>query len=327
MLVVLLWVFGGVPIDFSLFEAEPNCETSDHALVEAAMAGDSRAIATLLDLGFDAEGSDREGLHPLECAVAAGHQPSVELLLAAGADPVNALWSAAHHGRADLMEDLLAAGADPDHPEPDGALPLLEALGGGHEATVMVLLDGGADATVRQQAPIRKAAARHSPELVSALLDRGADPTVAIPVASGRADTEVLTILLRRGGDPPPEVLAYAAAPAVPLLIAEGVEVDGLIDAQVLHTELLGGCLLAYSDETCPPELLGPGWDTLPEMVMPLHVAVLRDDEEVVAALLAAGANPEGSSEVTPTPVELAVQLDRPQLVELLVAAGARSPG
>lgn len=56
----------------------------------------------------------------------------------------------------------------------------------------------------------------------------------------------------------------------------------------------------------------------------PLHVAVHRRDFEEVAALLAAGADPNARGELGYTPLLIAVSNDLPAIVRLLLQSGAR---
>lgn len=77
--------------------------------MEATASGRTGEVRRLLDLGADANQTDREGRSALMIAAGRGDQNLVDLLLAAGADPAltdRQGWSAADHARSAGHEAL-----------------------------------------------------------------------------------------------------------------------------------------------------------------------------------------------------------------------------
>ena len=132
------------------------------------------------------------------------------------------LVRAARSGEVEELRALLADGADPNRREGvNDWTPLRHALHKGQNAAVLVLLDGGARAGGPDGAEaLRMAAGYGNAAMVSALLDRGADPHLAsggsgglmIDAVGGRSDidyrwsgceghTEAVRLLLSRAPD------------------------------------------------------------------------------------------------------------------------------
>jgi uncharacterized protein len=120
------------------------------ALALAAFFGGAETVETLLDLGVDPDGDDRNRLHvrPLHAAAAAHDRESLRLLLDHGADPnarqqggFTALHAAAHANDATMAALLLAHGADPSLTTDEGedAAAIAERQG----ATSVAALLGG----------------------------------------------------------------------------------------------------------------------------------------------------------------------------------------
>lgn len=127
--------------------------------------------------------SSRHGELPV-IAYAAAHRPDAEmifpLLIERGAEARDALPVSAHLGKSRIVDWLLARGVDPDHGD-----ALVLAAEARRARMVMTLLDAGADPS-RMAAPgpwlghleqtALHHAARHAvPELLTALLEAGAD--------------------------------------------------------------------------------------------------------------------------------------------------------
>ena len=147
---------------------------------------------------FDTEHLEHPGeVAPLVRAVGAGHKLVALLLLEAGADPNEALDTAAETGRADLVRLLLAHGAklavNPDAPKIPSAIS--KAAHGGHVAALDLLLDAGADKTPGAAAEaLRIAIGRGEADVIRRLASRGVD-------LNGR-DEQARTPLLAALNDP-----------------------------------------------------------------------------------------------------------------------------
>lgn len=160
-------------------------------LVRAAEDGDVAVVAQLLDAGVEVDAPSVGGRTALDLAVHAGHDETVRVLLAAGADPrqkaggygeLTPLCLAAMYGHTAVVGVLLDAGA------PTGAqgrlryVPLvLAATTGehGHPDTVDLLLRHGADinGAMKDKTPLEWAATFGQVQMVHQLLARGATPT------------------------------------------------------------------------------------------------------------------------------------------------------
>ena len=121
-------------------------------LMEAAAAGDTRALLKALLQGADVDGQDTFGKTAMINAAWRGRSEILRILLDHGADlevgdnrrrtPV--MWSAIN-GHADVIDELLVAGAEPDIPDDEGLTPLMRAASNGHKKIVERLIVAGAD--------------------------------------------------------------------------------------------------------------------------------------------------------------------------------------
>jgi hypothetical protein len=128
-----------------------------------------------------------EGKTPLMVASMKGHVEVVRLLIDKGAaidehtSGTTALWYACHHGRLPVVRLLVERGADPA----GRSTPLIAASAEGHVEVVRVLLSyPRAQATInhrgsRGQTALWRTCYGGHPAVVSALLEGGADPTIA----------------------------------------------------------------------------------------------------------------------------------------------------
>jgi uncharacterized protein len=164
-------------------------------LVEAALAGDAEAVASLLEVGLSPD-SRVAGSTALYTAVVQGETEVVTLLLEAGADPNlrsgdqtegTPLCAAACHGHEELVRILLAHGADPNRGEDAWWTPLRWAAAHGHADVARTLLAAGADPDLCS--PLPEAARRGSLATVQVLLAHGADPGQRDP--DGRTALEI----------------------------------------------------------------------------------------------------------------------------------------
>jgi ankyrin repeat protein len=164
-------------------------------LVEAALAGDSDAVASLLEDGLSPD-SRVEGSTALYTAVVQGEAKVATLLLRAGADPNlrsgdqaegTPLCAAACHGHAEIVRALLAYGADANLREDEWWTPLRWAAAHGHAAVARMLL--GAEADPDLCSPLPEAARRGSLATVRVLLEHGASPEQRDP--EGRTALEI----------------------------------------------------------------------------------------------------------------------------------------
>ncbi len=169
-------------------------------LMRAVNRDDVEMAAVLIEAGASLGATDPEGLSPIHIAAQADAAESIVLLIRNGADVaalsrsgMAPIHSAADTGSALALEALVRHGVDPDlrseavtqghgYPRVLGATPLGLAARRSQEAAVATLLATGAtvDApSTSGHTPLQIAVfAGSRPELVQALLEAGADPTV-----------------------------------------------------------------------------------------------------------------------------------------------------
>ncbi len=123
---------------------------------------------------------------------------------------------AATFGREERLRQLLDEDpARANEPSPDGFTPLHGAIFGGHESTVQLLIERGADletvstGSIAQVRPLGTAAFVRRADLARLLLDAGADPNgqavggTALDTALANADDEMIELLDARGAVKP----------------------------------------------------------------------------------------------------------------------------
>ncbi|CAN2388699.1 Ankyrin repeat and SOCS box [Pristimantis euphronides] len=162
-----------------------NILTIDHVtpLHEACLGDHVGCARTLLEAGANVNATTIDGVTPLFNACSRGSASCVELLLEYGAKVQleTCLPSPAHEasskGHSDCLEVLISWGIDVDQDIPHLGTPLYVACKGQHLACVRKLLYAGA--TVQHgrnfDSPLHAAAQQSSTDIVSLLLDFGAD--------------------------------------------------------------------------------------------------------------------------------------------------------
>lgn len=278
------------------------------------------AAELLLDAGAELDArSERHGWTPLHLACAWNHLPVVRLLLDRGAE-VDAIGLSYKpetplvcciNANAELcmptVELLLARGADPNLRPDKSESPLETAVGARNLAVVGALLAGGADpnGSFKHRPPLFRAVTTHEgADLIRALLDAGAH----IDVRSGggrrpiheallRTELEHLDLLLERGAqidardkDGLTPLMTWLSWHARPTPIA-------LVEAVIARGSDLVACDAA-------------GTPTL-------HYALRKGEAAVVRMLVEAGADPAQRDAQGQTALELARELN-PLLVAAL---------
>jgi ankyrin repeat protein len=285
-------------------------------LVEAARAGDERAVKSLLmqkDVEAFVDHQNGDGLTALLRAASRGHRKVVKLLLDKGADPnllttwgTTALIRAAGEGHTEVLKLLLDFGADPNLKDSHGTA-LAYAAGRGCTEAVELLLDRGADANLENRSgwtALMWAARFGHMEIVKLLLANGADVNfqsglndTALIWAASVGHTEAVKLLLDNGADPNlrnavgmtalMQAARYGHTEAVKLLLDKGAE-DYLQD--------------------------GRGWTTL-------IYAVNGGYTKAVKLLLDNGADPNQQTRSGTTALKWAVNCGYQQIAGLLRAA------
>ncbi len=345
-------------IVFGLAAISIAASARDLPLVDAAKRNDVPGLRGLLKQGADVNSAYPDGTTALLWAAYWDDDESADLLIRAGAKVdaandlgVTPLSVACENGSASMVDRLLRAGANPNAALLSGETPLMRAARTGNAAVVKQLLAKGAEVNakerVRDQTALMWAVAQRHPSVVEALLARGADVHARSNVWTQTVNTtpenfNSASILdIQRGGNTPLLFAAQAGdlASAV-LLLAAGANVNDtapygtsalVVAAHSGHGELATLLLEKGAD----PNAAGAGYTAL-------HAAVLRQDEKLVAALLAHGANASaplasgtptrrGSKEdvylnpafVGATPFWLAARFTAPRIMRRLAEHGA----
>jgi ankyrin repeat protein len=306
------------------------------ALMWAAAEGHTDAVTALLAANADPNRKARittlkerkhadhptGGLTALMFAVRNGHDDVARALITGGADPnltngdgATAMILAIINDRFDLARTLLDLGADPN----DGSLYFAVDM---HDATTDMRARDGS--RLRADHPNRLTAL----DLVTALLERGADPNKAFvgqlhsstlccgeeinasPFfrAAVASDVEALKLMLRHGAQ-------VEWSPTAPKREGRG---GGRGNANVGRTPIMvamtGGRGAAFA--------AGPGFDRLGPP--PFREEANRDPVDAVKTLLEAGANPNAKAPDGSTPLHQAVAARQVGIIRALAAAGAR---
>ena len=128
----------------------------------AAELDDIATVRQLLSDGADPDDRNMHGWTALMIAVAQQHEKTVQILLENGADPNlsnllgrNALMFAARYGNVGFVRQLIQHGAQvnlDESSDPENRNVLSAAAEQGHEKVVQLLLEAGADPTIRNRA-------------------------------------------------------------------------------------------------------------------------------------------------------------------------------
>ena len=268
---------GSLPMVERLLKAgaNPNLASvvGETPLMIAAHTGNASVVSQLLTHGAAHDVVEQSlGQTALMRAVAEGHLEVVRTLLAAGADAkarsknrFTSLLFAAQRGSIEIARLLLATGADVNEAAPDGiagdtnagrsfkpdteAAALLVAIDSQHEAMARFLLESGANPNLKGagRTALHSAVQQAMPELVKALLARGADPNAPLTrpmpllsrfilqahglevstlgatpfwLAASYGDVRTMRILVEAGANP----LARSSDNTTPLMVAAGVD-------------------------------------------------------------------------------------------------------
>lgn len=336
--------------------------TGASAVIAATAHRDSDILLQLLNAGADPNLPDANGQPPLMHALAAKNPEALRLLLAGGADPnlpaadgETTLRRAQQVAGPDALRVLLAAGADPNLPDADGRTALLRALAASDLDAMKLLLEVGADPDAPDQlgvTPLIQALRQNDATAAGLLLAAGADGSSGytappqerarhrsasqrlqqelgsdslLTTALARHQPEFVDRLLAHGVVPDAGAMALAvrsgeAAQTARLLAADG-DPNGTAEEPLLSLALHGSHLPVAE------LLLAAGADAnidaTPALAPPLVAAAQQGATEMVALLLAAGANVEARNAEQRSALYTAAVHGHQDVVEQLLAAGA----
>ncbi|MEZ4236062.1 MAG: hypothetical protein R3F59_07855 [Myxococcota bacterium] len=338
-------------------------------------------LDALVRHGLDDQGRDHGGGTWLSRAIAHGHDAELRAALARGADPnlrvrgTPPFALAVAQGSLSAMQILVDAGADPVQPGPVGESLLTAAVrsGAGDVVSAVLALGVPVQADDDYDQPMDEAVRSRNPDIIRLLGDRGAVPgRDAVLAAVLYEDAALLDLVLAYGGDPDvPDLLdrtplsvalELGRADLVERLLAAGADpdaaalpLDPLLSDPALRHLLLphlhrrGPLLrraLASGDEAVADEV-ARGADLAPLLVESyghpevqawLRARGARYPADALAEVVALGtpddvalALADGARVVVPSPVygdaaSIAVRARDRAVVELLAAHGARLP-
>jgi len=325
--------------------ANPNVASvvGETPLMIASHTGNATVVTRLLTHGAAHSAAENSlGQTALMRAVVENHVDVVRALLAAGADAkarsknrFTPLLFASQQGNVEIARLLITAGADVNESAPDGiagdtnagrsfkpdteAAALLVAIDSQHEAMARFLLESGANPNHlgAGRTALHSAVQQAMPELITALLARGADPNARLTrpmpllsrlilqahglevstiaatplwLAASYGDVRTMRILVEAGADP----LARSADNTTPLMVAAGVD---FVEGQ---------------------DKYGRRWfanDT---------AALQQAAREAIAYCLELGADINAANDLGQTPIIGAVYFRSPPIVQFLVDRGAK---
>jgi ankyrin repeat protein len=136
---------------------DPNLvepERGDSGLILALRSGSMLVFNLLMaHKDIDLELKARNGDNALMIAAFTGNKEAVEALLEKGAEVNRVGWTPLHYaaavGKNEIVQLLLDKAAYIDAESPNKTTPIMMAARGGHILTVKLLLDEGADATLK----------------------------------------------------------------------------------------------------------------------------------------------------------------------------------
>jgi ankyrin repeat protein len=139
-------------LDPNLIEAERG----DTGLILALREGSMSVFNILLNAhGVNLEARARNGDTALMVAAYKGNKPAVEALLTKGVEVNQPGWTALHYaaasGNNDIVTMLLEKSAYIDAESPNKTTPIMMAARSGHILTVKLLLDEGADVSLKNE--------------------------------------------------------------------------------------------------------------------------------------------------------------------------------
>lgn len=159
----------------------------------ACATGANGCLESLLHHGASSTKQLPSGASPMHTATIKGDQKTIELLSNGGGD-VNALGNEKrtplHNcgitGNAKVAAALIRLGAEVDPKDNEACTPLMRAVMKDHAAVAKVLLDNGADPNITLHSgstilfPLHVAAMHGQDEMISNLIDKGADVTAKV---------------------------------------------------------------------------------------------------------------------------------------------------
>ncbi|KAH6616443.1 ankyrin repeat-containing domain protein [Boeremia exigua] len=296
---------------------------------------DAATTSILLRFGADADAPDTDGTSPLCAATKAASVDCARILLKHGADAnfkdnegTTALFKAIQAGSVDIMTVLLDNGANPNLPCPKH--PLWPSCY--HPEALGLMLSRGADHK-RTPGIMELAASLKKLKSVKILIEAGVSPNVRkdgayTPLASAIRDNsaDIVTYLLDNGADPNLKAVEFPTFKCIthkrtqylPQLAAAGADLHtpkGIIETAVSHKDK--DAIIYLLDQGVNPN------DRCPDGGNTALTTAIRDNNlELVDLLLNHGANPAVRGQDWP----LCMAVRNPAILERLLAFPGLNP-
>ena len=290
-------------------------------LTVAIVNHDFVTVRLLLLFGADPNAKDKDGFTPLFTATEASFLEAAQLLLKYGADPnvsagpneENAFARSLTSGKSAFVHLYLRHGADTDTIMGNGNTPFIQTLTKAAEISLVdLMLLYNADPNCkngRGESALFKAINAERLDLVTTLIDHGADPDLPGPkhmLWPAVHQPRVLEHLLEHGANlqRAPGVLELATSinslEAVTILLKHGVNVNAKKDG--IFTPLCTA--IRDNRENLVDILLAAGADpNLPASEYPAFKCVTHHRAHLLPRILAAGANPNSPKGIVETAV------------------------
>lgn len=326
--------------------------SGDSVLHEAARGGNIESVQFLLDCGADINAKNGEGESVLHTSCGNEDEDVFMFLVEHGAvtghgdaaDAGSLLLTASSHGSERIVRYLVERGADIAYTDSESNTPLHAAADSGHDAIVTYLISQGADVKKKGwggSTVLYEAAASCTAATIRLILDQGADAnakclggkTALHQATTSREKIDIAMLLIESGADVNAkdedgmtvlhEALECGNEELVPILIAHGADVtakdnsgrgawfyatEGTFKKTVFELLSEKG---AKHDE---PDKAG---------IMPLHLAVERDNGALIRYLLENGADVRATANNGAHILHFLYSGDEVDIVELLISKGA----
>jgi len=267
--------------------AADTVATKDTRLVQAAKAGNSAAAIALIQKRIDPNVAEPDGTTALHWAVRSNDLSLVDRLIKAGAKAntenrygVTPIFLACQNASGAVVERLIAAGVNANTTGPEGETALHTCAHSGNVDAAKVLLAHGASINAgdswRGQTPLMWAAAQRHPQMITVLVEAGADVN---------ARSTIIAWERQRTSEPRDKWLPPGGLTAM-LFAAR----EGCVD-----------CVKVLASSGADIDAIDPDSHT------PLVLAMMNGHYDVAGALIAAGADVNLADSVGRTPLYAAV--------------------
>ncbi|MGH0133736.1 UNVERIFIED_CONTAM: hypothetical protein FKN15_025418 [Acipenser sinensis] len=322
------------------------------ALSAACQYGHSKVVETLLKNGSNVHDQLHDGATALFLAAQEGHVTVIRQLMSSGArvnqpreDGTTPLWIAAQMGHSEVVRVLLLRGADRDADRKDGSTPLFKAAYKGHTDVIEELLKFSPSLSLLKNGStvLHAAVMGGNVRSVVLLLEAGADPTLrnkaslqtgatALFFAAQQGNNDIVKLLFefgastefqtKDGGTALSAACQYGHSKVVETLLKNGSNVhdqlhDGatalFLAAQEGHVTVIRQLMSSGARVNQPRE----------DGTTPLWIAAQMGHSEVVRVLLLRGADRDADRKNGSTVLHAAVMGGNVRSVVLLLEAGA----